>query len=124
MNYIRLFDRVFSTYIRMKYADENGNVKCCTCPKIDHWKHMQAGHYISRTWMYLRFDERNVHPQCPTCNEFLQGNSMEYGAYIIEKYGAEGIWDLGFDKHKEWKKTKVEIKDMIKEYKQKIREFN
>jgi len=41
-------DKVFSRYIRRKYADKNGNVSCITCGVTKHWKEMDCGHYISR----------------------------------------------------------------------------
>ena len=47
---VKKLDAVFSEYIRRKYADKNGIVKCYTCNKKAYWKGegMQNGHFISR----------------------------------------------------------------------------
>ena len=40
---IKKLDTVFSLYIRQRYADKNGMVKCCTCSTVKHWKEMDCG---------------------------------------------------------------------------------
>ena len=40
-------DKVFSIYIRRRYAD-NDIAECFTCGKQDHWKKLQNGHFQSR----------------------------------------------------------------------------
>ncbi len=123
MNPIKLLDKVFSEYIRRKYSDDNGDVRCCTCSKMDHWKYMQAGHFISRGNMSLRFSEFNVHPQCPECNELKEGNLMQYRIYLENRYGTLRVAWLESEKNKEVHRTKSEIKELIKLYKRKIREL-
>ena len=61
-------DEVFSKYIRLSHADEFKRVKCFTCPNVEYWTAMDAGHYIKRGNLLLRWDERNVKPQCQICN--------------------------------------------------------
>jgi hypothetical protein len=41
-------DAIFSTYIRLKYADENLDVQCFTCDKVLPYKKIQNGHFYSR----------------------------------------------------------------------------
>ena len=41
--YLKKLDKIFSEYIRKRDADENGYVKCCTCPTVEHWKEMDCG---------------------------------------------------------------------------------
>lgn len=80
-------DRIFSQYIRMLDADENGYVKCTTCNVKRHWKEMHAGHYVPRQHLTLRWEETNVHPQCPSCNTFNEGRSDEYALFLMKEYG-------------------------------------
>ena len=64
-NLIKKLDSVFSEYIRRKYADRDGIVKCFTCNKSAYWKGqgMQNGHFISRASRILRWEEDNCRPQ-------------------------------------------------------------
>ena len=80
-------DAIFSKYIRHKYADDNGYVRCYTCGKVGLVKKMQCGHFITRTKYATRFDENNCRPQCVACNMFHQGNGYIFG----KKLEAEGI---------------------------------
>ncbi len=87
-------DRLFSIYIRNKYADKEGNIRCFTCPTIRPIKKMQNGHFVSRRYLGTRYDERNARPQCWYCNsqhmgngrpvEFAEGLKKEYGPDIVD----------------------------------------
>ena len=84
----------FSKFIRQRDADENGNVKCCTCPNIRHWTGMDAGHFISRVKESTLFDPMNVHAQCKGCNmPPNNGRPIEYAAFLDAKYG-QGAADI------------------------------
>ena len=95
----KLLDKVFSEYIRLKYADKNGMVKCVTCGAVKHWKEMQNGHYISRQHLAVRWDETNCHPQDASCNIFRGGNYTAYALYMLDKYGEEKLQWLEQQKH-------------------------
>jgi len=43
-----MLDSIFSRYIRLSYADNNGMVKCVTSGDMYHWKNIQNGHFITR----------------------------------------------------------------------------
>jgi hypothetical protein len=75
---------IFSEYRRRKYSNQYGLCKCVTCGKIDHWKNMQAGHYIHGTSFLI---EGIVWPQCPQCNGFKSGMAVEYRKFLVETYG-------------------------------------
>lgn len=77
----------FSKYIRMKYADEDGYVKCVTCPARKHWKQMQAGHYVDGRGGTVLYDESLVYPQCYICNCILKGNKNRYTVFMVKTYG-------------------------------------
>jgi hypothetical protein len=83
-------DKVFSIYIRTKYADDNGIVKCYTCPYRDHYKKLQNGHLVSRYFTATRYDERNCRPQCMTCNIWRNGMTPVFSANLEKELG-EGI---------------------------------
>ena len=83
-NLIKKLDTVFSEYIRRKYADKNGIVKCYTCDKKAFWKGegMQNGHFISRKSRILRWREDNCRPQCYTCNCHFYGRQYIFSVNL------------------------------------------
>lgn len=81
-------DRIFSEYIRVRDANSNGYCVCISCGRVDHYKLMDAGHFISRDKKATRFDARNVHAQCRNCNRFRSGEQFAHGLSIDKKYGS------------------------------------
>lgn len=81
----------FSKYIRWKYADMDGSVRCVTCGVIKDWKEMQAGHFVGGRGNTVLFDEGLVHPQCVGCNVFLNGNYAKYTVFMMKKYGYTAV---------------------------------
>nr|DAK61511.1 MAG TPA: NinG recombination protein [Caudoviricetes sp.] len=90
--------RVFQAIVRMKAADDHGNVTCCTCGKIRKWNasDMNAGHFISRSRHATVFHFTNCHPQCAACNDpKRKGNkSAEYERFMLTKYGEDVVAGL------------------------------
>lgn len=78
------FDALFSQYIRRKYANEEGMVKCYTCSTIKHWKEIQNGHWIPRNNLATRFSEDNCRPQCVACNMFQHGMPDVFAVNLIK----------------------------------------
>ena len=120
MNLSKL-DTVFSTYIRMRDADEYGRVQCCTCSTVAHWSEMDCGHFISRYNLSTRFDERNCHAQCKICNQFHGGMQFEHELYIEVRYGMIIPYELEQLSHKATYLMQHEIDELIEVYKQKIK---
>lgn len=87
-------DRLMSLFVRQKYADVNGNVKCYTCPYVAHWKKMQNGHLVSRFYKETRYDERNCRPQCYTCNMFRNGMVPHFAAKLQQELGKGIVEEL------------------------------
>jgi len=113
-------DAIFSKYIRHKYADKDGMVKCYTCPSVEPITMIQNGHYISRQHMYLRWDERNCRPQCDVCNELKKGNIPEYKDRLEKEN--PGITEiLKEESRMVYKWSKHELKSMIAEYTKKLK---
>lgn len=117
----KILDGIFSQYIRLRYADDKGNVICSTCPTVCHWKEMQNGHYESRQYLSLRFEILNCHPQCMPCNVFKHGNYPEYTRFLIRKYGVEHLDWLAREKNRITKYFPYE--ERIEEYKAKVAEL-
>lgn len=90
---IRVLDRVFSEYVRLRLADRNGFVKCMSCGRLLHWQACDAGHYVSRRFMGTRWDLRNVWPQCQRCNRFAEGEKGLF-ARAIDRHLEPGTAEL------------------------------
>ena len=115
-----------SLYIRLKHADNSGNVSCISCGATHDYRDIDAGHYIPKSrGNSVYFLEENVHPQCKTCNHTLQGNQHRYAEYLIGVYGTHIIAELeaaGWEKTRPWK-----VHDYLEieaEYKQRLAELN
>jgi len=97
-------DHYFSQYIRLKYADKNGNVKCYTCESVKPIKEMDNGHFCGRWKKNVRWDERNCRPQCPRCNRFLEQRDV-FAGNLLKELGRKEFEKLIQDgnKIKHWK---------------------
>jgi len=109
----------FSKFIRQRDADENGITACISCGKSDHWKNMDAGHYIAKSLsLALRFNEVNVQNQCVACNRWRHGNLTQYALALKTKYGEDILEQL--DKiRREGEGTKIsesDYRDLIERY--------
>ena len=112
---ITKLDNIFSQYIRLRYS-KNELSECVTCGKQDHWKKLQAGHFISRKHYATRWDEDNVQVQCSGCNVFRYGEQ-----YLFSKYlGTELSEELLIKSRKIQKFTDYELLEMIEIYKDKV----
>lgn len=111
---ITKLDKVFSEYIRRRYA-KNDIATCITCDKKDHWKKQQAGHFISRKHYATRWDENNVEVQCIGCNVFRYGEQ-----YLFAKHLGTKKADMLLAKSRETVKfPDWELQEMIEIYKHK-----
>ena len=79
--------KMFSEWVRLRDAGPDGRAQCITCQRSDHWRTMDAGHYITRAKESTLFDERNVSCQCKGCNRFQGGKFLEHGLAINRKFG-------------------------------------
>jgi len=92
-----------------------------TCGREDHYKKMQAGHFVSKAQGNgVYWDIRNIHVQCYRCNINLGSNGPEYYKYMLKTYGEDVINEIMGNAHKTIKITAPEYEDMIKDYKEKL----
>jgi 5-methylcytosine-specific restriction endonuclease McrA len=82
---ITKLDNIFSQYIRLRYS-KNEISECVTCGKQDHWKKLQAGHFVSRKHYATRWDEDNVQVQCSGCNVFRYGEQYLFSKYLGARF--------------------------------------
>ena len=116
---LKTADTWFSRYIRVRDANQQGRCKCITCNKVDTYKAMDAGHFISRRYLSTRFDDQNVHAQCVRCNQYGSGEQYIHALEIDLLYGV-GTKDAIYAKSKELiKYTKQDLMDLARIYKQK-----
>lgn len=112
---IEKLDKIFSVYIRTRYAIDE-IVECYTCGKKEHWKKQHAGHFASRRHYSTRWNEYNVQVQCPSCNIWQQGMQFEFGKQLCLQYGDNFADELMIESKKIIKFTDTEIQDMITYY--------
>lgn len=120
---IKQVDDIFSQYVRLAAAGKDGFISCYICGTRVHWKEAENMHYIKRgASLFLRYDLRNNKAGCHTCNCTKDGNYIEYA----KKLEAEkpGITDILFEESTLYiKVTRDEIKNIITEYTQKVRQL-
>jgi hypothetical protein len=116
---IKKLDAVFSEYIRLRTANENGFVECVTCGKQDHWRSMDCGHFISRKHISTRWHEDNCQVQCKSCNVFRYGEQYKYSLWLGAKK-SEYLYTLSKETLKLYD---YDLLDMIEIYKEKVAEL-
>ncbi len=114
-------DRLFSLYIRQRSADQNGTVQCYTCPKTDHWKKMQNGHFVPRQYLATRYDEMNCQVQCYACNMLYNGQPSVFARNLNRDFGKGTTLDL--EKLRQKIIPNFPYEEYIEIYKEKVAEF-
>jgi hypothetical protein len=116
-------DRVFSEYIRLNAADDNGIVKCVTCGNYHHWKEVHCGHFIPRARKATRYSEENCHPQCVRCNTYRHGESDIYRQKLVEMYGAVAVEGLENLARMGGSYDAYSLQILLDSYKQKVKQL-
>lgn len=114
--------KLMQRMVRAKAADENGYCKCVTCDKVQHWKEMDGGHFVSRTYTAHKILEENIHPQCKGCNGFRNGEYPAYTLYMIDTYGRDFVDELLATKKQTKKYSRPEIMEIIADLKIRLNE--
>ena len=108
---------VFNKFIRIRDKDQ----PCISCgSKLEN--KFDAGHYFSSGGhKAVTFDIDNVHGQCVACNQWKHGNLIQYQIGIEQRIGGDRLIALHEKAHKSVKYTREELRDIIANYKQKIK---
>ena len=119
-DYLNIAQKVFNTYIRLRDKGKN----CISCDRVLKDNDVNASHFFSvGAYPNLRFNEDNVHNSCINCNQYKHGNQKEYDLRLPNRIGIERYQKLLEERNKPLKLSIDEIKDLIKEYKIKIKEI-
>jgi len=109
--------KAFNAFIR----ERDKNKPCISCNRLLVGK-FDAGHYFSSGGhKNVTFHEDNVHAQCVFCNRHMHGNLIEYQIGIEKRIGADRLFYLHQLAHQEYKPSREQVKEIIKEYKQKLK---
>lgn len=117
-------DRVFSIYIRTKYADRLGYAKCYTCGALMHWSKLHNGHFYSRRFFSTRWNENNCRPQCFKCNVALGGNLAVYSEKLLEELGTIDYENLRIKHNEIANYTSAQLKLILNNYLEKLQGIN
>lgn len=119
-DYIKILQTVFNSFIRER---DKGNL-CISCDTPMAGRKGDASHYFATTYQFLRYNEDNVNLSCVPCNQFKHGNFAEYTPRLEAKIGVDRVQWLHAHRHDRFYMTTKEIKEKIKEYKNKIKQLN
>ena len=109
--------KVFNQYIRLR----DKHLPCISCGQKLGSKY-DAGHYFSSGGhKAVTFNEDNVHGQCVACNQYKHGNLLNYQIGIEKRIGADRLLQLHEQAHETRKYSADELQEIIKTYKQKIK---
>lgn len=120
---IEQLDALHSEFIRRRFANEKGIVKCWTCDREYHWKQIQCGHFQSRRHRSTRWDELNTMPQCTGCNVFKQGQQYIFGKKLDQVYGTGTAEGLEQKARLSCKLTTADLTYMIEQTKEKLKNY-
>ena len=109
--------KVFNKYINLR----DKGLPCVSCGVSLEGKKVNASHFYSAGGHFnVRFNEDNVHSSCIKCNMYLSGNLEQYGRRLPERIGHERFEALKKRANETANYSVEELKEIIKEYKQKI----
>ena len=110
-------DAIFSLYIRLRDATEEGVVQCFTCGKVSHYKSMHNSHFQSRKHLATRWDEENCQVGCVKCNIFNFGEQYKFSIALDSKYGEGTAEELEFLARTIMKVSRIDYEEKISYYK-------
>ncbi len=109
-----------AAYIKLRDADSNGMVACCTCNRIMsiYDQICNAGHFIPTRNNTVLFDDHLIHSQCSDCNCGGSGEQYRYGLFMAKKYGhsEEVLEEMQSLRHRVKKITMADLKEIKKRF--------
>jgi hypothetical protein len=119
-DYLKMAQQVFNKWVRLRDKDQG----CISCGNPLGSKY-DAGHFWSAGGhSAVRFHPDNVHAQCVSCNQHKHGNLIIYRDGLLNKIGVTKYEELESIAHQTRKWDKEELKELIAEYKKKIKDEN
>ena len=120
-------DAVFSLWTRLRFKGAVpglGGVVCVSCGS--HWdiKHIQAGHFVSRSYLATRWHPENVAPQCMQCNVFKSGNLAAYAAWGVDRYGMDWPARMVSLSKTSVKYSRADLEAMILDYETRVKSLS
>lgn len=123
-NAMRLADKYFSRYIRLKYSNF-GKCTCYTCGMIKDIKEVDNGHYMKREHKSTRYNENNCRPQCKICNGNTKhnGKQAEFRVNLVNEIGEDEVYKIELLSRQTIKANYKFYKEIADEYRKKINEL-
>lgn len=116
-------DRIFSVFIRIRDADNNGY---CRCHKLWEDRALERGRLRTFrqpvTYGY-QIQREKLQRSSRSCNRFDEGNNIGYAKGLINKYGIKVINELEVKKHSISKLSAFDYQLMIEDYKKRIKDL-
>ena len=112
--------KVFSEYIRRRYADAGGTAECFTCGALAYWKDLQCGHAIGGRHNAVLLDEEICRPQCCRCNIFMRGNYPVFTTKLIRRHGVAWFEGKLQQARQIVKWARSDLEGLIEQYKAKL----
>lgn len=116
--------KMFSLYIRTKYASPMGDIICYTCGKLGTIKTMQAGHGIAGRSNAVLFEEDIVRPQCAGCNIWGRGKYHIFTIKLVNELGMEKFKQIVNASGIPIKYTAQDYRDIYEKYKKKLSDIS
>jgi hypothetical protein len=100
-------DKLISIIVRRR------DRRCVTCGSD---RNLQCSHFYSRRHLAVRFDLRNCHAMCAGCNRRHNTDPSPYLAFLLERYGAEAVEELGRLRAGMGKVSEEDLLRLLREY--------
>lgn len=117
-------DKWHSLAIRLSEADKDEMVACITCERINHYKKMQCGHFMSRQHNTTRYHFKNTAPQCYGCNVMQQGKQYEFGRALDKRYGEGTALAMYYLSRNSHQLSESELQEIIQQRKELVSKYS
>ena len=117
--------KLMQKLVRLKAADDNGYVKCCTCGVVRLWNdRMQGAHFIGRGKLATKIMIENCHPACASCNQWAHKTTLgilEYRRYMVGMYDEDAVDELEALSRTIKKYNRAEVADIKSDFQAQIK---
>lgn len=114
---IEELDRVTSLIVRKRDG------ACVTCGEARP-DYLTCSHFYKRRFLNTRFDLRNCNCQCAICNESHNTRPWAYTSWFLDNYSIDVMAELFELRNRKETPTTEELKYMLSEYRQMLKEMS